>query len=93
VAPMRIESDLSGALGDDDSQPSAASEMEMLRPNLIDQLESLEAAGDRHPPPRPTTSTHWVVYVAAAGLVVSLLGAAALLFGGAVLSTLAYLFA
>ncbi len=90
---MRIESDLSRALGEDDPPPSAASEMEVLRPNLIDKLGSLENAADRHPPHRPTTSTNWVVYVAAAGLVASLLGVAALLFGGALLSTLAYLLA
>jgi hypothetical protein len=86
---MRIQSDLAGALDDEDSEPSAASEMEMLRPHLHDQLGSLEADA----PPRPSNPTNWVIYVAAAGLVVSLMAAAVLLFGGALLSALAFWFA
>ena len=49
---MRIESDIAGALGSEDSEPSQASEMEVMRPHLMD---SIEAAADRNPPPpRPS---------------------------------------
>ena len=87
---MRIESDIAKALGSEDSEPSAASELEVMSPNLVERFESMEAA-TKLPPERPSNPTNWVVIVAAAGLALSLLAAAVLAFGGAILSALAFL--
>ena len=91
AAAVGIESDIEGALGSQDSEPSVGSEYEVTSTSLMSAYEA-KTAESRTPAPRPSGSTNWVVYVAVAGLVLSLLAAAAMAFGGVVLSGLALLF-